>query len=64
MVEDPFHSNRKLSMIVSVSPAVKHEFVEFSPEDGVFGSQLVLDVELVEEVEHEVCSRFVKEWPK
>ena len=51
-------------MIVSVSPAVKHEFVEFSPEDGVFGSQLVLDVELVEEVEHEVCSRFVKEWPK
>ena len=51
-------------MIVSVSPAVKHEFVEFSPELGIFGSQLVFDVKLVEEVEHEVRSRFVKKWPK
>ena len=41
-------------MIVSVSPAVKHKFVEFSPELGVNGSQLVLDVELVEEVKHGV----------
>ena len=41
-------------MIVSVSPAVKHEFVEFSPELGIFGSQLVLDVKLVEEVEQEM----------
>ena len=41
-------------MVVSLPPAVKHEFVEFSPELGVFGSQLVLDVKLVEEVEQEV----------
>ena len=51
-------------MIVSVSPAVKHEFVEFSPELGVFGSQLVLDIELVEEVKQEVRSRFVKKVAK
>merc|ERR1712156_45131 len=45
------HRRRVRCQVVHSSTAVKHEFVEFSPELRVFGSQLVLDVKLVEEVE-------------